>query len=203
VNALTHPDRAFALDHVPTLHRAAVAALWALDDLLGQVVASTTQPMVGQMRLLWWREALETRTRGHPVLEGMTLLEAAGIDAQALGTIIDGWEELLEPLPLDAESLVRYAVSRGSQLFDLSAQLMGGACPESAGAGWALADFGLRCSDTATSAHALLMAEDRLATVDLKALPRPLRILVRLARSDVAAGRRIVRTPWKLLRSIV
>lgn len=192
------PDRAFALDHVALPQRAAVAALWALDEQLGQIVASTTQPMVGQMRLLWWREAISKGTRGHPVLEGMTSFQ----DAEALCTIIDGWEELLEPLPLDAEQLTRFAGLRGTQLFALSAQTMGGTCPDAAGAEWALANFGVRCSDTATAARALEMAGQYLAAVDLKAMPRALRILVRLARHDVAAGKRIVRTPWKLLRSV-
>ncbi len=196
------PDRAFALDHVPLPQRPAVAALWALDEQLGQVVASTSQPMVGQMRLLWWREALNKGTRGHPVLEGMTSLEGIGIDAGALGTIIDGWEELLEPLPLDADQLTRFAGLRGTQLFALSARAMGGTCPKAAGAGWALADFGLRCSNPSTAARALEMAGAHLASVDLKAMPRPLRILVRLARNDVTAGKRTVRTTWKLLRSV-
>lgn len=209
---LNDPDRAFALGHVPTASRPAVAALWALDEQLGQIIASTTQPMVGQMRLLWWREALNAGRKGHPVLEAMTSVEAGrtkvggtkvgGIDAAALGIIIDGWEEVLEPLPFSAAQLTPFALLRGTQLFTLSAQLMGGHCPDSAGAGWALADFGLRCSDPATAALALDMAGQHLSSVDLKSVPRPLRILVRLARNDVGAGKRIVRTPWKLLRSV-
>lgn len=202
MSAPTDPDRAFALDHVARPQRAAVAALWAFDEQLGRVVASTTQPMVGQMRLLWWRDALNAGTRGHPVLEGMTSLERVGIEARALETMIDGWEELLESLPLDSDQLTRFAELRGAQLFALSAQAIGGTCPDAAGAGWALADFGLRCSDRATAARALEMAGASLATVDLKAMPRALRILVRLARNDVAAGKRIVRTPWRLLRSV-
>jgi phytoene synthase len=198
----TDPDRAFALDHVAAPQRPAVTALWVLDEQLGQIVASTTQPMVGQMRLLWWREALITGARGHPVLEGMTSVQGAGIDPLALGAIIDGWEELLEPLPLDADQLARFGGLRGTSLFALSAQAMGGTCPDGAGAGWALADFGLRCSDSATAARALEMASAYLSDVDLKAMPRPLRILVRLARNDVTARRRVVRTPWKLLRSL-
>jgi 15-cis-phytoene synthase len=196
------PDRAFALGHVPSAFRGAVAALWALDEQFGQIVASTTQPMVGQMRLLWWREALNTKVSGHPVLAELTSVFARGVDARELGTIIDGWEELLEPLPLTEAQLTAFATQRGSQMFKLSAQLCDVTCPAAAGAGWALADFGFRCSDKVTSSRALAMASDSFATLDLKAVPRPLRILVRLARNDVTAGQRIVRTPWKLLRSV-
>ena len=110
---LTDPDRAFALGHVPKGQRAAVAALWALDEQLGQIVASTTQPMVGQMRLLWWREALNSGVSGHPLLEELTSVRACGVDADALGKVIDGWEELLEPLPLSEAQLTAFAAQRG------------------------------------------------------------------------------------------
>ena len=171
MTVLSDPDRSFALDHVPTAQRDGVAALWALDEHLGQLVASTTQPPLGQMRLLWWREALETGARG-------------------------------QPLPLDDDQLARYAAFRGGQLFALSARLLMGVCPESSGAAWALADFGLRCSDPETSARALEMARVHLSAADLQKTPRPLRILVRLVRNDIVAGRRTARTPWRLLRSI-
>jgi 15-cis-phytoene synthase len=199
---LTDPDRAFALGHVPSAHRRTVAALWALDEQLGAIVASSTQPMVGQMRLLWWREALEAGVSGHPVLEAMTSVFERGIDAEALGTMIDGWEELLEPLPLSEVQLTAFAAQRGSQLFTLTAQICDVTCPDEAGAGWALADFAFRCSDKVTSSRALTMAGERLSAVDLKSVPRPLRILARLARIDVTAGKRVVRTPWKLMRSV-
>ena len=198
----TDPDRAFALGHVPRAGRKAVAALWALDEQLGQIVASTTQPMVGQMRLLWWRDALSTGVSGHPVLAELTSVFACGIDAEALGEIIDGWEELLEPLPLTEAQLAAFATQRGTRLFSLTAQICGVTCPDAAGAGWALADFALRCSDPVTSSRALKMVREHLAPLDLKAAPRPLRILVRLALADATAGRRLVRTPWKLLRSV-
>ena len=196
------PDRAFALGHVPSAFRGAVAALWALDEQLGQIVASTTQPMVGQMRLLWWREALNTGVSGHPVLAEMTSVFARGIDAEALGKVIDGWEELLEPLPLSEAKLTAFATHRGTQLFATTARICDATCPDAAGAGWALADFALRCSDKVTSSRALAMASATFELLDLKEVPRPLRILVRLARNDVTAGQRIVRTPWKLLRSV-
>jgi 15-cis-phytoene synthase len=202
VTDLIDPDRVFALNHVPPEDRGAVGALWALDEQLGQIVASTSQPMTGQMRLLWWREALEKRLSGHPVLAEMALAFDRGVDADALGVIIDGWEELLEPLPLDEAQLAAFAEARGGQLFALTARICGVTSTPDAGAGWALVDFGVRCSDAVTSVRALAMANRILPDVNVKALPRPLRILVRLARRDVEEGKRGTRTPWKLLRSV-
>jgi phytoene synthase len=199
---LNDPDRLFALDHVPARHRGAVAAVWALDEQLGQIVASTTQPMVGQMRLLWWREALEKRMSGHPLLAEMAAAFECGIEAEALGALIDGWEELLDPLPLDACKLAAFAKARGGQLFAMTAWICGVTSAPGAGEGWALADFGLRCSDKETSTRALAMASKILGDVNVKSLPRSLRILIRLARSDVEVGRKITRTPWRFLRSV-
>ena len=199
---LIDPDRVFALGHVPARHRAAVAAVWALDEQLGQIIASTTQPMVGQMRLLWWREALEKRVPGHPLLAEMTAAFDFGIEAEALGGLIDGWEELLEPLPLDEARLAAFAEARGGALFALTARICGVASAPGAGAGWALADFGLRCSDEVTSSRALAIASRLLGEVDLKKLPRALRILVRFSKQDVESGVKKTRTPWKLLRSV-
>jgi 15-cis-phytoene synthase len=202
VTSLEDRDRAFALQHVPGPKRAAVSALWALDEQLGQIVATTTESMVGQMRLLWWREALESAVCGHPVLEAMASVEAAGVDRASLAALVDGWEVLLDPLPLDAELLRAYAEGRGTRLFALTSRILGTEALDNAGAGWALADFAFRCSDPVMSSRALEMAASALASARLRTLPRPLRILVRLARSDVAAGRKTPRSPWKLLRSV-
>jgi 15-cis-phytoene synthase len=196
------PDLGFALQHVPAGQRVAVAALWALDEQLGQIVATTSEPMVGQMRLLWWREALESAVSGHPVLDGLTSLEAVGIDRASLAVLVDGWEALLDPLPLDAEQLDAYAEGRGTQLFALTSQILGRMAPANVGAGWAMADFAFRCSDNVTSSRALDLARAALADIPLHEMARALRILVRLARGDVAAGKKTARTPWKLLRSV-
>lgn len=180
--------------------------MWAFDEQLGQIIASTTQPMVGQIRLTWWREALNSAVSGHPLLEELTSVTSTGIDSEALGVVIDGWEEVLEPLPLTTDQLARFATARGTQLFTLSARLIEVTIPESVadsvGAGWALADFACRCSDRVTADRALAMANTYLAVGSLRSLPRPLRILARLARHDVAAGKRTARTPWQLLRSV-
>ncbi len=200
---LIDPDRIFALDHVRAAERPAVAALWALDEQLGQIVASTTQPMVGQMRLTWWREALETRVSGHPVLAAMESGFARGIDVEGLGILIDGWEELLEPLPLDAARLAAFAEARGGQLFAMTARI----CDVSRrrrrpgrDGRWPTSGCGARTRKRHRG-HWRWPAK-YCSEVNAKTLPRSLRVLVRLARLDVAAGRRVERTAWKLFRSI-
>jgi phytoene synthase len=201
-------DRAFALTHVPHDAKPAIEALFALDARLGTIVATTTQPMVGQMRMTWWHEAVSGLKagdeRGEPVLDALAahILGHAGIDGAALAGLIDGWEVLLDPLPLGENVLATYADARGGTLFSLVARVLGKPIDVVAGRGWALADFAWHCSDAATATRARMMANDMLTSARMSDLPRPLRALARLARADVRHGAPERRSFWRLSASI-
>lgn len=123
-------------------------ALVALDRQLGEIIRTTTQPIVGQMRLTWWREALEKLGQGpvpaHPVLEAIA---AADIHGAALASMVDGWELLLEEEVGDA-ALLAYARLRGDTLFAALAGTTRG------GDGWALADLAAHVGDAALATRA-------------------------------------------------
>ena len=63
------PDRKLALAYVPAGARPAVEALWRLDVAFAAILATGTQPIVSQMRLAWWREALERLDSAPPPAE--------------------------------------------------------------------------------------------------------------------------------------
>jgi hypothetical protein len=119
-----------------------------------------------------------------------------------LARLIEGWEVLLDPLPLGAEALSTYADARGAALFGLIARALGGQSDDGAGRGWALADFAWRCSDAGTATRARDLAATALSSAKQGKLPRPLRILARLALSDVRNGAPVPRTFWRLLSAI-
>ena len=202
---LSDRDRQFALTHVPRAVRAAVESVWALDEKLGEIVARTTQPMVGQMRLTWWYDALtdlkSNKIWGEPILDRMTSIVAAGgdVDCAALAKMVEGWEALLDPLPLDSTQLALYAEARGAQLFAVTTALIGGVTDAAAGRGWALSDFSNRCSDPGTAATARAMARTAFAEAQPSRLPRALRILSRLARADVDGSGPKNRPLWHML----
>ncbi|RZM37470.1 MAG: hypothetical protein EOP67_01085 [Sphingomonas sp.] len=52
------PDRALLLAALPSPARPPIETLFALDSRLAGIVRATREPMVGQMRLTWWHEAL-------------------------------------------------------------------------------------------------------------------------------------------------
>lgn len=186
VAELNDAERVLALGYVPKSVRSAVAALWQLDETLGRIVATTTEPMIGQMRLTWWHERLCALDVGdhaaEPILtkmaEDVLPHDVKGAD---LAVLIEGWEALLEPLPLSEGTLGLFAEQRGGALFRMTTRLIGGQGSDAAGEGWALMDFALKCSDPVTAERAAAMAGGRLLRVE--SMARPLRILARLARA--------------------
>lgn len=89
--------------------RADLVALYSLDNELAGVARKVRDPLVGEMRLAWWREALEGLiatgdTRGHPVLEA---LKAATLQMDAVAGLPDRYIAALEPADGDEALLAR------------------------------------------------------------------------------------------------
>jgi phytoene synthase len=185
---LADPERRLALAYAPAAARDALAALWMLDEQLGAVVARTETPAIGQMRLTWWHDALRALRSSrpvHPVL--VALADAPAIEPDSLLPLIDGWEALLDPLPLTEETLIIYAEARGGTLFRVAATLLVGPEAEANRAGrlWALTDLAFRVSDRATAERALALAQSQAVHAHL---PGPLAVLAALARRDIRRG---------------
>jgi 15-cis-phytoene synthase len=184
--SVADPERALSLVYAPPAVRPAVALLWRLDELLGSIIARTENPAVGQMRLTWWHDALRTLSISRPADPLLVELAATpSIDPHALLSLIDGWETLLDPMPLSDEALIRYAEARGGTLFGAAGTLLGieGEQVQAAGRLWAMADLAFRLSDRSTSERAL-----RLAPAFRGRLPGPLAPLAALAARDVRRG---------------
>lgn len=195
------------LSDLPPLHRLITAYapkalqdgmrhIWAFDARLADIVRTTSEPIIGQMRLTWWREAIsEGKGAGDPLLAALRtdVLEKAG--AGGLLSAIEGWEVLLEPLPLSDSQLVAFAENRGGGLFRQIGWLAGD-CPPwlaQAGMAWALWDLSGHLSDAATAERAIAITPEFLADVPERGWPRSLaslRILTGLTRRDAGQGRR-------------
>ncbi|MET3826717.1 phytoene synthase [Sphingomonas sp. PvP055] len=155
MSATDDPERALALSYAPVGMRGAMEALLALDATLGGILRTTREPMVGQMRLTWWHEALSALDTApppaQPVLQALSAdVVAHGISGTVLAGMIDGWEMLLEPELLDRDMLESYAKHRGGKLFLIAGELLGTGPRdplERAGEGWALADLARHSRD--------------------------------------------------------
>ncbi|MGN5374245.1 squalene/phytoene synthase family protein [Sphingomonas hankookensis] len=202
------PERTLALAYAPDDgRRGALSALLALDTALGEVVRSTTQPALGQIRLAWWREQLvKLDTQPPPAMPELIaladMLLPRGVGGAALAELVDGWDVLIEAESLDDTALERFAAMRGGRLFALAARIVGGNAgrAERQGRGWALADLSQRLDDVQVRERAAAMARVSLAG-PLAGVAKPLGILAlsaRLALADVPAGgpKRAARLLW-------
>jgi phytoene synthase len=180
------PDRTLALAYVPAAVRPAVAALWRLDAAFAAILATGTQPMVSQLRLAWWREALERLDNAPPPVEPVLQALAAHVlplvSGAELAAMEEGWLLLLSDEALGEAELARYAALRGGLLFRYSARLLGepGFPVGQAGEVWALADL---------ARHSRRPDESKLPAVESKIKwpkkLRPLGMLAMLARRDL------------------
>jgi len=122
-------DRDLVRLHWPVELRPAFDALFGIDDAMAEVVASSTQPALGAIRLAWWREALERLDSKPPPPEPRLQTAAAelllrGISGAELADLEDGWATLLDEQP-DLERIGR----RGERLFAIAARLLGASDP--------------------------------------------------------------------------
>ncbi|HEX6859160.1 MAG TPA: squalene/phytoene synthase family protein [Caulobacteraceae bacterium] len=119
------PDRWLASRFIgDTAARADVVALYALNHELARVASSVREPLMGEIRLTWWREAFEEIIAGkpprkHPVVEAAA---AAAIPNAALGTLPEGRFAELDAGPLEEDALFAYLDRTAGAVMTLAAQ---------------------------------------------------------------------------------
>jgi len=153
------PERGLILTYASGSGRAALAALLMLDDALAKLLRTTREPAIGQIRLAWWREALERLDHAPPPAEPvLQAIAASGLGGGGLTPIVDGWEVLIEDR-LDAGALARFGAGRGA-LFTAAGEAMGAKCDPLgvAGQGWALADLARHLDSEAEATEARALA---------------------------------------------
>lgn len=180
------PEIGIALSYTPAPVREALRAFFMLDRRLGQIVAQTSEPMLGQMRLAWWRDmfgiAVEQRPTGDAVLNHLG--KHLSGEELALIDLVNAWEELLAEPPLPEQSARNFASGRAAG-FSVIAQKAGDESIFGAGELWALADAAAHFPEGEERAMLITLAADYTPT---PRLPRSLRGIAIL---DALAGRAI------------
>lgn len=187
-------EQRLAFAYWPERLSAPVAALFAIDAAMGDVVRTTREPMLGPIRLAWWREQLEALDAGgaapaEPRLRAVQdHLIQPGLRGADIAALADGWTVMFDPLPWSAD--VADAIARrGECLFALAGTVLerGDGRLECAGGLWALSDAARHCSDPATRSALMDRAEAaaaRLARETFERRLRPLTALSALAARD-------------------
>ena len=162
VTSLRLAERRLVLSYAPARSRDALAALLALDDTLADVLRTTRDAMVGQMRLTWWHDALSRLADAPPPAQPVLAALAAHVARpEKLARVVEGWEELLDPGDLDDAALLRFADARGAALFAAAGAATGAAATDplaAAGRGWALADLAAHSRDPALAGRCRALA---------------------------------------------
>jgi len=138
------PEIGLALAWSPPKVRGPLTTAFQLDRRLAKIVARTSEPLLGQMRLAWWRDVL-----GKPVAErprGDVVLDAIGRDwagrEAALAAMVDGWEVLVTAETIGIEEARVLGMGRGTffAALDQRDDRAGQDRLAAAGYRWALAD---------------------------------------------------------------
>lgn len=150
--------------------RPGLVALFALDCELAQVVTTTTEPLMGEIRLAWWRDRLiELDTApapAQPLLQALQARVLPRLSGADLASLEDRW------LCLIGNDIVPEAhIAGGADLFALAARLLGGDPAEAAVLG---------------RAWMLRQPVEEIVPGRTSVLLRPLRALAALAARDAA-----------------
>ncbi|MXO50484.1 hypothetical protein GRI42_04095 [Erythrobacter gaetbuli] len=188
------PEYRIALAYAHPDDRLAYHAMFELDRRLAEIVAGSSEPMIGQLRLAWWRDVLgrqpEDRPSGEPLVAALNT--AWGAHSDGLETLVDAWEGILLAERLERNAAMQFVEGRGASWTALASGPLAkesSAGISSAAQAWFLADLLSHLSD----------AEEREVVAGLangmklrsKRLPRRLRpfaILAALGSRALAAG---------------
>ena len=127
----------------PAARREALFALYAFNYEVARVRETVSEPMLGQIRLQWWRENIAAAFEGgsvrrHIVVEPLTAaIRAYGLTRAHFDRLIDARERDLDEAPLASlAALEEYAEATSSRLVYLALESLGVRDPAAEQAGF-------------------------------------------------------------------
>jgi 15-cis-phytoene synthase len=139
------PPARLALAYAPRACRNALSLLLRFDARFASVAGKASEPMIAQMKLAWWRDALlrapGARPKGEPLLGELGEFESQ-ITASTVEQLVSAWEILIAEDQWSLEMLNEHAELRGSAIFKTYADIVGTPRDVSGlGAAWAADDL--------------------------------------------------------------
>jgi 15-cis-phytoene synthase len=126
------PDRYFASLFAPAARRPMLFALYAFNHEIAHAVEVAREPMMAEIRLQWWREAVDDAREGHPRAQpaaiGLSELVGRGqISSGALEAMIDARAEEISSAPFaDLAALEAHAAATSGALMRIAASVLNG-----------------------------------------------------------------------------
>ena len=181
-------DRYLSALFAPAGRREALFALIALNHEIARIPEAVSEPMLGRIRLQWWREVLDAVYAGEPTRRhevAVPLAEAicaCALDRAPFDALLEAREaDLEEDGPVDLAALERYAAGTGGALTELMVRASGADSGPALEAG--------RQVGTAWALIGTLRAAPHAAAQDRATLPAELLTSAGIAAEDVRAGR--------------
>jgi NADH dehydrogenase [ubiquinone] 1 alpha subcomplex assembly factor 6 len=135
-------DRFQTVLFAPVAQREALFALYAFNYEIARVRESIREPMLGQIRLQWWREVIDTAYSGsvprrHEVVEPLTaVIRTRRLTRVHFERLIDARErDLVDTPPKTLAALEDYAEGSSSRLIQLALEVLNAATVEAQKAG--------------------------------------------------------------------
>lgn len=126
-------DRYFSCLLAPPLPRRALLALYAFNLEIAKTRETVSEPMLGQIRLQWWREALDGIYAGshreHAVVLALNdAIQTHSLSRSLFDEMIDGRErDLEETPPLSVDDVLSYVSATSGALNCLAGEVLGAA----------------------------------------------------------------------------
>jgi len=128
--------------------RADVIAIYAYDHELARAPKVASNPLLGEIRLTWWREMLDEAYEGrhvrhHPTAQALAqVIQRHGLPREPLEAMIDARYRELDATPMSDEEAVAWARETAGRAAEVAVRILDpAASPEravSGGAVWAL-----------------------------------------------------------------
>jgi phytoene synthase len=128
--------------------RADVVAIYAFDHELARAPKVASNPLLGEIRLTWWREALDEiyegrHVRHHPTAQALAeVVKRHGLAREPLEAMIDARYRELDATPMSGAEAVAWAQETAGRAAEVAARILDAAGAaeraRSGGALWAL-----------------------------------------------------------------
>jgi len=171
------PDRYFSTLFAPAVLRPQLMTLYAFNHEIARVAETVRQPLMGEIRLEWWRETLQGARdgapRNHVVARALAdLLAAHRLPCELFDTLLDArrFDSSSETFA-DWTALESYCDVTSGNLMRLVARVLGGredgdALAREAGIAYAMAGL-IRALPFHAARHKVYLPQDLLAAVGL------------------------------------
>jgi phytoene synthase len=153
-----YPPARLAIAYAPRDLRSAFALLLQVDQRFAEILRNAREPMIAQIKMAWWREALsstaEARPKGEPLLQALNQV-CDRIPLSAFEALASAWEHLLGNEQFSQEAVDAHAELRAEAIFLTYARWIGTVQDvQPIGRIWALEALRIAFPERVTNCHA-------------------------------------------------